>query len=111
MSLKQCLALGITGISMGTAALQTNAIARSLPGYNSSHWYKTRTVHIRKAVYAYQINPRTWKTRSKKVLHVNTQIKIYNSANLSWVVSTASLHKTHGYTWVVKGHYNTSWLK
>lgn len=83
----------------------------SLPGYNSSYWYKNRVVHVRKAVTAYQINPKNWKTRAKKHLKKGTKIRITNSANLSWTLKSSKLKATHGYVWVVKGHYNTKWLK
>lgn len=104
---KVCLTLAVVLISSSVA---TTALA-SLPGYNSSYWYKTRTMRVKKSVTAYQINPQNWKTHSKKRLKVGTKIKVYNSANLSWTLKSSRLKNTNGYVWVVKGHYNTNWLK
>lgn len=113
MKIKSYVSLALAAASIGSvlSLSSTQVHAKSLPGYNSSYWYHKHTVHVRKSVYAYQINPRTWKTHAKKVLKKNTRITVYNSANLSWVVSSSKLHKISGYTWVVKGHYNTNWLK
>lgn len=110
MKIKKLLILGITALSLGTLTV-TTVQANSLPNYYSAYWLKTRTMHVKKAVYAYQINPSTWKTRQRKVLRANTKIKVANTANLSWVVKAKNLHHTHGYTWIIKGHYNTNWLK
>lgn len=99
------LTIGFLSSSVGTTALA------SLPGYNSSYWYKSRTMHVKKSVTAYQINPQNWKTHAKKHLKIGTKVKVYNSANLSWTLKSSKLQNIHGYEWVVKGHYNTSWLK
>jgi len=104
---KICLTLTIALLSSSVA---TTALA-SLPGCNSSYWYKTRTMHVKKSVTAYQINPQNWKTHAKKRLKIGTKIKVYNSANLSWTLKSSKLKNTSGYVWVVKGHYNTKWLK
>lgn len=64
--------------------------ASSLPGYDSSYWFKWRTKHVRKSVYVYQINPSTWKIRQRKILYKGTKIRLFNSANLSWTIKARS---------------------
>ncbi|WP_204120204.1 MULTISPECIES: hypothetical protein [Levilactobacillus] len=101
----------IGGTIAALIATSITPASASLPGYNSPYWFKTRTVHVKKAVTAYQINPNNWQTHKKKHLKKGTKIKISNTANLSWVLKSSKLKASHGYVWVVKGHYNTSWLK
>ncbi|KZL42455.1 hypothetical protein [Secundilactobacillus collinoides] len=110
MKLNQWMILGVSGVLIGAGA-PIGVHASSLPGYDSSYWFKWRTKHVRKSVYVYQINPSTWKIRQRKILYKGTKIRLFNSANLSWTIKASKLHATHGYTWVVKGHYNTSWLR
>lgn len=105
---KSWLLVSLTLLLTSTAATPASA---SLPGYYSSYWYKTRTMHVKKAVTAYQINPVTWKTHAKKHLKKGTKIRIANTANLSWTLKSSKLRTVHGYQWVVKKHYNTSWLR
>jgi len=98
-------------VAIVTSLMMATPASASLPGYNSSYWYKTRTMHVKRAVTAYQINPQSWTTHSKKYLKKGTKIRIYNSANLSWTLKSSKLKNASGYVWVVKGHYNTKWLK
>ncbi|MEE8823692.1 hypothetical protein LASUN_13520 [Lentilactobacillus sunkii] len=115
MKIKQELLLGITSLSFGGliafSHMNTGSVqASSMPSFDSSYWYKARTVHVRRTVYASQINPKSWTVRQRRVLKVGSKIRIFNSANLGWVVKSPMLHQFSGYTWVVKGHYNTNWI-
>lgn len=111
MKFRKSILLGVAAIAVSLGGAETSIQAKNLPSFASSYWYKARTVHVRHAVYASQINPKTWSVRQRKVLKSGTRIRIYNSANLGWVVKSSNLHHSSGYTWVVKGHYNTKWIK
>ncbi|MCM2436661.1 hypothetical protein EFS54_01165 [Periweissella beninensis] len=68
-------------------------------------------MHLKKAITAYQVNPKSWKVIKKIKLKANTRVTVANTANLSWIISANKLAKRHGYQWIIKKHYNTSWLK
>ncbi|GAF37244.1 hypothetical protein [Lentilactobacillus farraginis] len=85
--------------------------ASGLPGYYSSYWYRPRTVHIRYPVPVYQVNLENNRTRQKLVLLEDSKIKVQNTTALGWMVKAPYLQQKQGYIWMIKGHYNQSWLK